>query len=1097
MLVCTICICQNQQSSILPSTIVDNSHSQSFLNLQNDRINNGQLNEIWQYLLEHHTVLKTLDLLLNNQNLSKNTDKENKHYSALMLEYKKEIGKLFYFNTSEFPSDIQGELKGNVFYAQSSIIPAAYHIDDDQHPHLVADRKTLVIFKPHVKIENNGNLELKILNKDDEEIYSAKLAPPSELPRLPNNKSDFIELTPDDFFMPTIFDADINSPDLVNQISKDPSYLNHFLTQNTTINLNIHETSSPFFLSFDSLAKHPNKKIIFNIKNNVDAKIKYNNKLIKMANDRSIVMVSDADGNWHTREDARLSQHYKHALNHYTKNKTPASFDIKLDSNEKINSFSKNIEYFDEILNKNNLIKISTGDGYWAKNFNLPNGKKYSNKKILFSSQASFHSDISYGDNKIRVSTDEEQLFVSDKNGIWSIANSRYKENIDYSKPDSFSIKIDNNEQIQKISKDIEQLNKIISINDSVSIFTSDGNWASKFILDTDPKFANKKIYVSSSASYNTDIYYGDKKITIETNQSKLFVSDKFGFWRTIEDETLISNEEEIQYIENGWSTIIPKSHIKPEIKLSFHYKNKQGSLPTVKVGAPSSLLLHTIDIGMLTPYRDEFSFQDDPELHRQFLQQLPTSQLIVTKYKPVQLNEVVLPNGTRYTQKSADNGGGHSGDMREKIAKDLISDGINLANYGINSSAPNENSYLPTPQITIHNAIGNYDNGVQVHGWSGGAGKATLYNSTGNEFSHELGHNFQIGHYHKGFHGGVHAHANHKNSTWGWDSDNNVFIPNFEKEKKNELVYLDDRNTTNQPAAHPYKKHTMTKDAMSGGKPYDSSINAFTLYTPATTQSIQQYFENHIEFNQDSPTGYKKWDPKTQKMEDYQLSLNIVKLNIEIKNETNIDQNELNHFFNNNDYLKIHSYNGHYTPNIYIPDATQKNKGNIIEVFRESDYNMKIHVNSDKINIKHGEKLYFKSNGQSWEQLSKVIHSKKPYKQGIPVVTLIGYYDPENQLQNFITPALEGSYGMVYHPDAENQQGAFLRITLANGQMIDYKLNRSRVVNNKMNKFHINIERKLSPIKAELFIKGKSILTQEIQLDNEELTTTINGITQ
>ncbi|WP_439653156.1 TagA domain-containing protein [Providencia manganoxydans] len=157
----------------------------------------------------------------------------------------------------------------------------------------------------------------------------------------------------------------------------------------------------------------------------------------------------------------------------------------------------------------------------------------------------------------------------------------------------------------------------------------------------------------------------------------------------------------------------------------------------------------------------------------------------------------------------------------------------------------------------------------------------------------------------------------------------------------------------------------------------------------------------------------------------------------------------------------------------------------------------MKIHINSDKINIKHGEKLYFKSNGQSWEQLSKVIHSKKPYKQGIPVVTLIGYYDPENQLQHFIAPALEGSYGMVYHPDAENQQGAFLRITLANGQMIDYKLNQSRAVNNKMNKFHINIERKLSPIKAELFIKGKSILTQEIQLDNEELTTTINGITQ
>lgn len=707
-------------------------------------------------------------------------------------------------------------------------------------------------------------------------------------------------------------------------------------------------------------------------------------------------------------------------------------------------------------------------------------------------------SDISYGDKKIRIKTNENQLFVSNKDGIWSIAENTANNKVNYSKPDSFDVKIDNNKQIQKISKDIDYFNKLIIKNNNISISTYDGNWARNFTLETNPQFANKKIYFSSSATYNSHVYYGDKKITIEKNQSKLFVADQFGFWRTVEDEPLLSdNDEEILYIENGWSAIIPKNFIQPEIKFSFHHKNQQGLLSTVKVGAPSSLLLHTIDIGMLTPYRDKFTFQDDPELHRQFLQQLPTSRLIVSKYKPVQLNEVVLPNGTHYTEKSTDNGGGHSGDMRGKIAKDLISDGINLANYGVNSSTPDENSFLPTSQITIHNSIGNYNNGIQVHGWSGGAGKATLYNSIGNEFSHELGHNFRIGDYHKGFNGGIHAHADHKNSTWGWNSDNNFFIPNFEEEKKNKLVYLDDQNKKNHPVATPFKEHSMSKDAMSSGEPYNQSVNAFTLYTPATTQSIQQYFENNIEFNEDSSTGYKKWNPDTQKMEDYVLNLNITKLDINLHDHTDITQNELNKFFNKNDFVKIHSYNGHYTPNIHIPDATEENKGNIIEIFRESDYNINIHVNGNTRNIKQGEKLYFKSNGHSWEQLSNIIYTKKPYKQGVPVVTLVGYYDPNNQLKHFIAPALEGSYGMVYQPDSKNQQGTYLRITLANGEIKDYKLDQYSTIKDKMNKFHINIERKLSPIKAELFIKGRSVLTQAIQLDNEVLTTTINGIAQ
>ena len=64
--------------------------------------------------------------------------------------------------------------------------------------------------------------------------------------------------------------------------------------------------------------------------------------------------------------------------------------------------------------------------------------------------------------------------------------------------------------------------------------------------------------------------------------------------------------------------------------------------------------------------------------------------------------------------------------------------------------------------------------------GGSGGNGMVTLENSVGNEFSHEVGHNYGLGHYVDGFRGSVHRPASEVNSSWGWDSEKNVFYPNF-----------------------------------------------------------------------------------------------------------------------------------------------------------------------------------------------------------------------------------------------------------------------------------------------------------------------------
>lgn len=238
MLICTICICQNKQIIPLPTINVDKSHK-SIETLQSGAFDkpDNKLNEIWQYLIDNYVPAKTLNNFLNENKSIKNID--NKLYNSLLLQYKKKMGKLHYFNTNNHPSDTNGDLKGNVFYAQSSIIPAGNHIDGDIHPNLVSGRKTLVMFKPHEKTEENANIELKVYNSNDQEIYSTKLLPPSMLPRVSDNEINFSSLTPDDFSIPSTFDLHIDSSDNLNKLTNQPHYLNNILDKKKTIKLDI------------------------------------------------------------------------------------------------------------------------------------------------------------------------------------------------------------------------------------------------------------------------------------------------------------------------------------------------------------------------------------------------------------------------------------------------------------------------------------------------------------------------------------------------------------------------------------------------------------------------------------------------------------------------------------------------------------------------------------------------------------------------------------------------------------------------------------------------------------------------------------------
>src|SRR5690606_16144864 len=132
------------------------------------------------------------------------------------------------------------------------------------------------------------------------------------------------------------------------------------------------------------------------------------------------------------------------------------------------------------------------------------------------------------------------------------------------------------------------------------------------------------------------------------------------------------------------------------------------------------------------------------------YFETVPVSKMTMAMYEKVELDKVIVASGAIYTKDSPSpqDGGVYSGDMRENVGKAQVSTGINLATWGITSSAMNQSQPGITNQRVIHHSAGLYKNGAQSHGLSGGNGMATLYATVGNELSHELGHSYGLGHY-------------------------------------------------------------------------------------------------------------------------------------------------------------------------------------------------------------------------------------------------------------------------------------------------------------------------------------------------------------
>ena len=335
-----------------------------------------------------------------------------------------------------------------------------------------------------------------------------------------------------------------------------------------------------------------------------------------------------------------------------------------------------------------------------------------------------------------------------------------------------------------------------------------------------------------------------------------------------LSDQSNTDDRPRVQFSKRAWSTALTWNEVRPglSIRIVDPVNNKNGDLRSedIDFAAPGELVVQSIRLGLLTePPKSagHYMLLEPEKAGTDYFQTIPAARMIVSKYEDLKLDKVMVASGVIYDSVSATTGDAYSGDMRGDTAKSTFSVGINFANWGVTSSSmQSQEQPQVTQSVVIHHAAGNYSNGVQGHGLSGGNGILTLYDSVGNEFSHEIGHHYGLGHYPGEKDGNYFWAAHHADSGWGYIAFRNKMRGNLNWRTTN----LGD-GTNGVP--NFLGKYAYGWDAMSGGATA-SSISRYTHYTGySTQQKIQPAFDRDV-WAEDSATGYKKWNKTTRMME-------------------------------------------------------------------------------------------------------------------------------------------------------------------------------------------------------------------------------------
>jgi len=300
-----------------------------------------------------------------------------------------------------------------------------------------------------------------------------------------------------------------------------------------------------------------------------------------------------------------------------------------------------------------------------------------------------------------------------------------------------------------------------------------------------------------------------------------------------------------VGYSRRAWSVAVPWNWMRPGLQLAFAWTPASGpalagTLPAGKVefAAPAELVVQNIRLGMLTPPNTATGYlMDHPEsAGTDYFQTVPIARLTVAQYEDMHLSRVIVGTGggAIYDTASPQNGDVYSGDMRENVAKVQVAQGINLANFGLVDSDLTESQPESFSERTVIHSRGLYANGIQEHGLSGGNGMINLMDSVGNEFSHELGHSYGLGHY-PGEGENAKNPVHHADSGWG-------YIASRQRMRGN-LAWGEAFNPagTQKYGGTFSGSFNYKADAMSGGEP-DSALSAYTHHTGYSARRIQLY---------------------------------------------------------------------------------------------------------------------------------------------------------------------------------------------------------------------------------------------------------------
>lgn len=640
--------------------------------------------------------------------------------------------------------------------------------------------------------------------------------------------------------------------------------------------------------------------------------------------------------------------------------------------------------------------------------------------------------------------------------------------------PGQYDRVIDTQELIWQIANDPDAhgLRYMFSQRRTIKISLADAQWAELFYLPRlSPVDDPRKIVFHSTAGYGSQVCFDGRCWPVNRGDT-LVLLHKQGRWLGLEDVHF----SRIRYGVGFWSGVIPWEHMQAGFNLEFEAGDAVAASQPYDVGAPTEVVLNTIDIGMLTPNRQVFTPHFDAARRREYFQHVPCSRLIVNQYEPVHWERITMPDGTVYTESSSDEGDSHNGDLRQRIGKELISLGINNAAYGIHSSPglgeDGLNKHFISALCTAHSSIGKYANGDVIHGYSGGGSIVTLDSYKGNEFSHELGHNYNLGHYPGGFDGCVHRPADAVNSAWGWDSDRNSFLPNFEKTQSGQSTCYE-----NQCQA-PFHEHSFGADTMGGGYPMLPEFNKYTLHTPYVNRLIQQNLEAKVVFDPNSSTGYTKWDEGKKAMQEWAESHRA--------HHTEFDAANMARLMASHRLVEAVIDDTNWAISIHVPAANSANNGKGFYVVNNGQRVSTLSINGTQIPLLVGTSFKYQSNGSQWQPVEEFSFqvARKPEQQGVPIITLLGYYDPQNQLEGRFYPPLHAAYGNTFQADrlTETQAlGCYLEVRNLRDERLYFLLRTQRLHPSVMNRFHVNVPRSFETFTAIIRLDRKVILMSDI----------------